>query len=229
MYGMGVCFVELVKRLRKGNSIDSGFTLIELLVVIIIIGILASIAVIGVSSARKTASDSQCLANATQVVKALTEYELATGTALVASPITFSGTLTSTSVTNLTSTVALQKGNILTKTTGTGTFGGGVISSIESSGTQINTTGTNSAGTISFTASGSAGPAGQYSWDQIQNLWNDVTYIARPIENFNTATLNLPYYLKAIKLGNGSYRISGHTAVSLSEASFISTCLAVSG
>jgi prepilin-type N-terminal cleavage/methylation domain-containing protein len=56
------------------SNLDSGFTLIELLVVIIIIGILAGIAVIGVSGAQDAASKRACQANETQIAKGLRAY-----------------------------------------------------------------------------------------------------------------------------------------------------------
>jgi len=60
---------------------DSGFTLIELLVVIIIIGILAGVAVVGVSGARNTAQKAACKADAAQLVKGLRAYSAANGLA----------------------------------------------------------------------------------------------------------------------------------------------------
>ena len=53
---------------------QEGFTLIELLVVIIIIGISAGIALIGVQGAQNAASKRACQANATQVIKGLRAY-----------------------------------------------------------------------------------------------------------------------------------------------------------
>ena len=61
------------KKLR--SNLDSGFTLIELLVVIIIIGILAGIAVIGVSGAQNAAVSKACTANSVQVAKGLRAYK----------------------------------------------------------------------------------------------------------------------------------------------------------
>ena len=61
------------------SNLDSWFTLIELLVVIIIIGILAGIAVIGVSGAQKAASTRACQANGVQLTKALRGYYAANG------------------------------------------------------------------------------------------------------------------------------------------------------
>lgn len=69
----------LMNQVRSGLkfSKSSGFTLIELLVVIIIIGILAGIAVIGVSGARNAAQERACLADATQLVKGIRAYSAA--------------------------------------------------------------------------------------------------------------------------------------------------------
>ena len=66
------------KKLRA--NLDNGFTLIELLVVIIIIGILAGIAVIGVSGAQNAAVKKACVANATQLTKGIRAYYAANGT-----------------------------------------------------------------------------------------------------------------------------------------------------
>jgi prepilin-type N-terminal cleavage/methylation domain-containing protein len=62
------------------SNLDSGFTLIELLVVIIIIGILAGIAVIGVSGAQNAAVKKACVANATQITKGIRAYYASNGT-----------------------------------------------------------------------------------------------------------------------------------------------------
>lgn len=53
---------------------DSGFTLIELLVVIIILGILASITIVSVSTARGNAVERACQTDAVNIRQALDQY-----------------------------------------------------------------------------------------------------------------------------------------------------------
>lgn len=64
-------------KIRQKIGQDSGFTLIELLVVIIIIGILAGIAVVGVSGARNSAQKAACKADAAQLIKGLRAFSAA--------------------------------------------------------------------------------------------------------------------------------------------------------
>lgn len=64
---------------KSKKTKNNGFTLIELLVVIIIIGILAGIAVVGVSGARNSAQKAACKADAEQLVKGLRAYNAANG------------------------------------------------------------------------------------------------------------------------------------------------------
>ena len=83
--------------MKRKSNLDSGFTLIELLVVIIIIGILAGIAVIGVSGAQNAAVKKACVANATQITKGIRAYYASNGSfptmsSTVASATTVLGT-----------------------------------------------------------------------------------------------------------------------------------------
>lgn len=60
--------------LAKSLKNDSGFTLIELLVVIIILGILASITIVSVSTARSNAVERACQTDAVNIRQALDQY-----------------------------------------------------------------------------------------------------------------------------------------------------------
>ena len=70
---------------------NKGFTLIELLVVIAIIGILASVVLYSVNSARAKARDSERISNVKQVEKALLMYNLDNGYYPVSSNSEWSG------------------------------------------------------------------------------------------------------------------------------------------
>ncbi|MFA6295939.1 MAG: type II secretion system protein [Patescibacteria group bacterium] len=58
---------------------QKGFTLIEILVVVSIVGILASIALIGVDDARKKARDARRVSDLYQISQAIEMYNNATG------------------------------------------------------------------------------------------------------------------------------------------------------
>lgn len=60
-------------------KIETGFTLIEILVVVSIIGILASIALIGVDDARKKARDARRVSDLYQISQAIEMYNNASG------------------------------------------------------------------------------------------------------------------------------------------------------
>lgn len=62
---------------KKG---EQGFTLIELLVVISAIGLISSIAFVAMNDARMKARDAKRVANKNQVIKAISLYQLNTGT-----------------------------------------------------------------------------------------------------------------------------------------------------
>ncbi|MDD3887990.1 MAG: type II secretion system protein [Patescibacteria group bacterium] len=67
--------------LKQKNTfnIEAGFTLIEILVVVSIIGILASIALIGVDDARKKARDARRVSDLYQISQAVEMYNNASG------------------------------------------------------------------------------------------------------------------------------------------------------
>lgn len=64
---------------------SKGFTLIELLVVIAIIGILSSVVLVTLGSARKKARDVTRINNAVQIVGGLVQYEIAANTYVIPS------------------------------------------------------------------------------------------------------------------------------------------------
>lgn len=106
----------MIKRKLHRLKSSQGFTLIELLVVVIIIGILSSIAVVGISGARKSAYVGQCTANASQLVKAIVAYKAANNlypgeTTLL--PFSGDRTFTLTDITLLTAVGSSFLSNIL--------------------------------------------------------------------------------------------------------------------
>lgn len=67
----------LYSRMRKQPNSELGFSLIELLVVISIIGLLASIVLLGLNTARKKARETNTISNLQQISKAMSLYYLA--------------------------------------------------------------------------------------------------------------------------------------------------------
>lgn len=206
---------------RSSQKSDEGFTLIELLVVIIIIGILASVAVIGIAQTRATAYGSQCTSNANQVVKALTEYEVATGTAMSgASTIASStATITTASIASgaITYTAAslgagFAVGNTVTvggNSTAAYNVSNALITEKTTTTFKVATANTGTFGTGTTTAI-TAPLTGPISWANVQTLWSGGnTYISTEIPNFNTATAALPYYLVAKNI-DGLYQVKGY-------------------
>jgi len=61
-------------RAKRGPSCSTGFTLIEMLIVVAIIGILASIVVVGLNTSRKQARDTRRLADLRGIQTALELY-----------------------------------------------------------------------------------------------------------------------------------------------------------
>ena len=57
----------MLQRMRTARENESGFTLIELLIVIVVLGILASIVVLGLGTFRTDATKAACKADAKQV------------------------------------------------------------------------------------------------------------------------------------------------------------------
>jgi type IV pilus assembly protein PilA len=215
--------------LKRRFEADEAFTLIELLVVIIIIGILASIAVIGIAQTRATAYASQCTSNANQAVKALTEYEVATGTAMSGSnssaiPIstaTISTASIATGFITYTASATLGSGfavgNTVTvsgNSTSAYNVSAATITAVPSTTTfRVATTNTGTFGTGSTTAVTAAIPGtyGAISWANMQSLWSGGnTYISSEISNFNTSSPTpLPYYLVARNI-DGVYQVKGY-------------------
>jgi prepilin-type N-terminal cleavage/methylation domain-containing protein len=64
----------MLQRMRTARENESGFTLIELLIVIVVLGILASIVVLGLGTFRSDATSAACKADAKQVQTASDAY-----------------------------------------------------------------------------------------------------------------------------------------------------------
>lgn len=82
------------------SKFSQGFTLIELLVVIAILGILATIAMISISGAQKSARDSQRKSDLADIRSALEIYRADCGSYPTSAQLVFGGTLVGTGAVN---------------------------------------------------------------------------------------------------------------------------------
>jgi type IV pilus assembly protein PilA len=58
---------------------DEGFTLVEILIAIVVVGVLAAVAIVGINSLTETGSDSACTASADAATAASAAYFAANG------------------------------------------------------------------------------------------------------------------------------------------------------